>query len=801
MKHICIHGHFYQPPRENPWLESIEQQDSAEPYHDWNARVSAECYAPNATARLLDGQDRIVRIINNYARISFNFGPTLLSWLEQKQPEVYAAILQADRESRKRFGGHGSALAQAYNHLIMPLANPRDQETQVIWGLADFEHRFGRPAEGFWLPETAVDNASLALLARHGVRYTILSPYQAHSIRWDSSAWADATGGKIDPARPYLVRPTPDTEIAVFFYDGPVSQAVAFERLLENGDRFLQRLLNSTPDTKGPRLIHIATDGETYGHHHRHGEMALAYALEAAELHGAKLTNYGQFLAAHPPEYEARVIERSAWSCSHGVGRWSEDCGCATGAHPSWHQRWRKPLREAFDWLRDRAAAQFESTPLLRDPWAARNAYIRVVLDRSAATRAAFLAEFAASPLTPENEVAIWKQLELQRHALLMYTSCGWFFDDVGGLEGIQVLQYAGRAAQLLGELTGEPVEAEFLAQLAKVPSNDPESPDAAQIYQAHVEPSVATLEKLCAHYAISSLFTSDPAPARIFCYEHEPEVREQTVSGRVQLAVGVSRFTSEVTRESARLFYAALHYGDQNMSACVAEVRDGHPPEKAALLEAFGRADIPKVVRLLDRLGNTYTLHSLFKDQQRRILRDVLQETIDEWEGVHRRLYRENAPLVKFLGSVHMPLPRVLQVTAGVALNSCLHQALTAADIDPARVEALLDEAKAHGVNLDTTRLEFTFRQRLESAGRDFAQAPKDAAALHRFLTLVTISRRLPFPVSNWSAQNVCYQVLQKHLAKTNQSAQAGDAKAAAWIASFRTLAGALSIYLPEAS
>ncbi len=357
---VCIHGHFYQPPRENPWLEAVEFQESAYPYHDWNERISAECYAANARARILDGENRIAAIVNNYASMSFNFGPTLLSWLQTERPDVYAAILEADRASAARFSGHGSALAQPYNHMILPLADARDRLTQVAWGIRDFEHRFGRRPEGMWLPETAVDLPSLETLAAAGIRFTILAPHQATHVRTieaaGTAAWREVGEATLDPAQAYRVALPSGAEIAVFFYDGPVSRAVAFDPvLLSKGENLAERLLGAFVDTRAHvELVHVASDGETYGHHHRHGDMALAFALRTLESGSrARLTNYGEYLERHPPVEEVRIAERTSWSCAHGVERWRSDCGCQTGSHPGWSQTWRAPLRDALDGLRD----------------------------------------------------------------------------------------------------------------------------------------------------------------------------------------------------------------------------------------------------------------------------------------------------------------------------------------------------------------------------------------------------------------------------------------------------------------
>jgi alpha-amylase/alpha-mannosidase (GH57 family) len=574
---LCVHGHFYQPPRENPWSEGIEAQESAHPYHDWNARITAECYAPNAAARLFDGRGRIASIVNNYARMSFNFGPTLLAWLQAEAPAVYGAVLAADRASRERFSGHGGAMAQGYNHVIMPLANRRDKETQIVWGQRDFAQRFGRQAAGMWLPETAVDLESLDLMAAHGVRFTILEPHQARRVRALSPGsqtmpalslaahpaagargsagssgsfgstgalgaagssgsdhaergaprgrhWRDVSDGSIDSTRPYLVKLPSGRRIALFFYDGPIARAVAFERLLESGEGFAGRLLAAAPAEGHDRLVHVATDGETYGHHHRYGEMALAYALRQIEEGGAAtLTNYGEYLAAHPPVDQVEIVENSSWSCVHGVDRWREDCGCRIGGEAGWNQAWRAPLRQALDELRDEIAPLWEAAAgeIFAAPWQARDDYVTVLLDRSPAAVEAFLESHAAGAVpSGARRVRALALLEMQRHAMLMYTSCGWFFDDLGGLEAVQVLRYAARAAQLADELFGSHAERGLVRRLAWARSNDPRVGSGRDLYEARVLPSRVTAAQVAAHYAVRSLFGDLPNPVRLQGHE-----------------------------------------------------------------------------------------------------------------------------------------------------------------------------------------------------------------------------------------------------------------------------------------
>ncbi|MGN6385357.1 MAG: DUF3536 domain-containing protein, partial [Verrucomicrobiota bacterium] len=557
-KYVCVHGHFYQPPRENPWLETVELQDSAAPFHDWNERITSECYGRNTAARIFDGEGRIEGIVNNYAKISFNFGPTLLAWLREKMPWVHNAIVAADELSQKQFGGHGSAMAQNYNHMILPLANDRDKETQVIWGIKDFQFRFGRLPEGMWLAETAADSPTLEVLAKHGIKFTVLSPFQARAMRKvGETDWQDVNGGRIDPSRPYLMKLPSGQSITVFFYDAPVSQAVAFEKLLDSGEKFADRLLSAFSDQRDTdQLVNIGTDGESYGHHHRWGEMALAYALQYIESnHLARLTNYGEFLEKHPPEYEAQIHEGSAWSCSHGVGRWKENCGCNSGGHGDWNQNWRAPLRQALDRLRDELLPVYEEEgkKLLKDPWSARNDYISVILNREDANVDAFLQKHASHPLTDDEKVEVLKLMELQRHAMLMYTSCGWFFDELSGLETVQVIQYAARVIQLAEDLFNRNFEEGFLSILEHAKSNIKENGNGRDIYNKFVKPAMITWDNVVAHYAISSVFSAYEERTQVFLYSFEQQRRELAVEGKARLAVGTVDVRFDITRETKR--------------------------------------------------------------------------------------------------------------------------------------------------------------------------------------------------------------------------------------------------------
>ncbi len=803
MKYLCIHCHFYQPPRENPWLEQVELQDSAYPYHDWNERISAECYGPNLAARILDEQQRITRIVNNYSRISFNFGPSLLSWAAEHAPEIYRGIIEADHRSQKQFSGHGSAIAQAYNHIIMPLANSRDKRTQILWGIQDFTSRFGRAPEGMWLPETAVDNETLDLMAEAGLLFAILAPHQAKAIRPLSGGdWQDVTGSKIDPTRAYVFNAPGGKSIALFFYDGPISQAVAFEKLLDNGEKFATRLLGGFSDSRpNSQMVHIATDGETYGHHHKHGEMALAYALDYIESKkSARITNYGQFLQLAPPAWEVKIYERTAWSCVHGVERWRGDCGCNSG-RAGWNQAWRKPLREALDWLRDWVIPRFESmgATLLRDPWSARDAYIQIVLDRHPEIRERFGKEHFLRPLDASEQVLVWKLLELQRHAMLMYTSCGWFFDDLSGIETVQVIQYAGRVVQLAEQLFDEPVEAQFLERLACARSNLPEYGNGADVYQRYVKPSIVDLEKVGAHYSISSLFAPYGDRTDIFSYTVKRLDYHTRDAGKMRMAIGQANFTSKVTQESQVLTFWVVHFGDHNVAGGVKKFGGASAYKELieSISDSFSQVDIPEVVRMLDRRFNekTYSLRSLFRDEQRRIVRVILSSTVAEAEAAYLQLYEHHAALMRFLASLGTPMPREFTAAVEYALNSLLRRACSAEELDAERIRSLLREAEASHTTLDKTTLEFLLRHKIESLARRFIADSSNIESLENLRMALSITKQMPFPVSLWSVQNDIYALGGSVYARARRKASQGDRHAQDWLAAYVDLCELLAI------
>lgn len=792
--HVCIHGHFYQPPRENPWLGEIEIQDSAYPYHDWNERVSAECYAPNSATRILDDKKDIVDIVNNYARMSFDLGPTLLCWMEKHDRETYRAVLDADKESQGIFAGHGAAIAQAYSHMIMPLAGSQDKLTQVVWGIQDFKHRFRRDPEGMWLPETAVDLESLDLMAQNGVRFTILAPHQAKKIRMTGSKeWLDVSGGKVDTRRPYTVALPSGRTIAVFFYDGPISHDIAFGELLNDGEIFARRMLHAFSEEEGmAQIANVATDGESYGHHHRFGDMALAYCLDRIESGGeASLAVYGQHLEMYPPEYEAEIAESSSWSCVHGVERWRSDCGCDTGSHPNWNQKWRAPLREAMNWLRDRTVPLYEKemAAYVRDPWKARNDYISVVLDRSEENVEAYFSRHMLPGIALDRmeKVKLLKLQELQRHAMLMFTSCGWFFDDISGIESIQVMCYAGRVAQLAKDLFGKDLLPDFISILENAPSNLPEFKSGAKVYERFVKPAPLDLFKIGIHYAVSSLFENYPEVIRIGEYETQNQEAERLESIPQKLVLGRARIRSAATWEEESLSYAVLHLGDQRLVAGAARFTDeaSYVQLKNEIGEAFRKGDTAQVIRMVDKHfgDHNYSLWDLLRDKKREILSRLLATTLEEAEGSFRQIFENHYSIMDALKRNNIPLPRVFSTSVEFILNADCRESIEKEPLDLENLERIIREFEKWDIHPEETLLAHIASKRLEKIMGGLQENPEDITLLETFHGLLAILQDFVLGLNLWKTQNLYFDLCRQQRNPIEEKKRLGDPQAANWI------------------
>jgi alpha-amylase/alpha-mannosidase (GH57 family) len=802
-QYICIHGHFYQPPRENPWLNEVELQDSAYPYHDWNHRITAECYARNSASRILDHQDRIVDIVNNYSRISFNFGPTLLEWMEKEAHEVYEAILDADKKSMNLFNGHGSAIAQVYNHVIMPLANERDKQTQVIWGIRDFEARFNRKPKGMWCGETAVDTDTLEVLAEHGIEFTILSPYQAQSVRKiGDQRWEDARGARLDTKKAYKCNLPSGRSISIFYYDAPISQGIAFEGLLNNGIGFANRMIGALDGNNHPQLLNIATDGETYGHHHRYGEMGLSYCLHHIEVNKlAKLTIYAEFLEKFPPQYETRIIENSSWSCAHGVERWRSDCGCHTGGNYGWNQKWREPLRKAFDWLRDTLIPIFETDlqEFAEDPWQVRNDYIYVLRNRSEENVENFIRTHAKRELTENEKVKMLKLLEMQYHTLLMYTSCGWFFDEITGIESIQDIFYAARAIQLAKEITGKDFEPLFLELLHYVPSNVEEYGNAANAYDKVVRPAILDLMRVGAHFAVSSIFNKDPDKIKLYSYTAKTDHYENYKAGNHTLAIGKILLQSDVTWEKNEVSFAVLHLSDHNLFGGIGEYLDPESFEmmRKEIYSTFRKGNVHGIIVLMDKHFGThnYSFWHLFKDDQKKILDDVLEYNNIGVEGLFRQIYDNNYPIMQAIKELNMPLPKPLKIPVDFIINSKLEKIIKAHPIDIKELSATIEESQRLSADIDDLTLSFIVAERLNEIIILFSHALKDFTHLNMAINLLEEVKKLSIKIDPWEAQNIVFYMCKRYFPHFYQYKQQGDLQAELWCKLFSTLCENLNV------
>jgi alpha-amylase/alpha-mannosidase (GH57 family) len=766
---LCLHGHFYQPPRENPWIEAIEVQDTAEPFHDWNERIAAECYAPNGAARLKSAADRIVDIVNNYVHLSFNIGPTLLAWLERERPDVYGHVLAADALSVE-LRGHGNALAQGYNHAILPLeATSRDRLTQIRWGIADFRHRFHRMPEGFWLPETAADGETLAALVDEGIRFTVLSPFQAVRVRAPGGEWQDATGARFDPTRPYRVR-AGRGELVVFFYDGHIARDLAFGDALASPENLIRRLEGGFDPGRGhDELLTIAFDGETLGHHKKGGDEVLAAALRRLARHGdLELVNLGQALDRVPVEWEAEIAEGSSWSCAHGIERWRNDCGCQVGAEPGWSQAWRTPLRAALDALRASAGEVYEreARGIFADPWGARDRFVEVVLDPERRDAEDFLDREAGRALAPGEVVKALRLLEMERQTLLMFTSCGWFFAEISGLETVQILKYAARAIQLAREAAGVDLEPGFLAALAKAPSNRAELGDGRRVYETMVRPSVVSLEGVGAHLAIASSVREMEPEGKLFCFRYRLEGKRRAQSGPATLALGRLQLESAVTRDSLDALYCVLHFG-------AADFRCGlvpYPgPEQEAAIEGalFSRLEVVSFARMLrevDRYfpGRDYALRDLFLDERRRVAEVLLEGTMRRYEDDYLRIFEDNRRLMEFLREIDSPIPGPLRVAADVTLTRRVLRATGRAlggDMRLAEAEEDLLRAAQLARRLDARLHIAPVRRDVEELVRRRVDAvvAGQAAALRaaELVEILDLAQRLGLWLDLWDEQN----------------------------------------------
>ena len=785
-KKICIHGHFYQPPRENPWTGVIGRERSAAPWHDWNERITDECYQPNTAARILDSQGFIRSISNNYSRISCDFGPTLLTWLERARPKVYEDILRADIMARERFSGHGSALAHPFHHLILPLLSRADKETEVRWGIRDFEDRFGRFPEGMWLPEMAVDKETLSVLADQGISFTLLSPSQG-CIQQHTPRESTTRDGSIDTTVPYLCCLPGGAEISIFFQDAALSSQVAFGDLLGNGDRFSGRLLSADP---GEGLVHFATDGETYGHHRPFGEMALSWCLDRIESSApGTLTLYGEYLAAHPPEREVEIIECTSWSCPHGIGRWHEGCSCESGRHAGWSHGWRGPLRTAIQELSLSLTEIFsrEAGAFFNDPWSARDACIGLLRDRSPESIEKFFRDHASRAMDPGEQEKALALLEMARQGLAMQTSCAWFFDDIADREAVQILRSAARAIQIARDRTGTPLEQDFIRRLSAIPGNRPQYPDGGVVYRDCVLPLVLSPEHQASCLALIDSAGEGPHVLHADAYSGD-----FLSSGKLIPAHDLSLLVRPIR-------YCFMSTGKDAALLGLASASGIPPADVAGELRTILRKKgyTAAAEKFTTQFPRVFTFAEFPPDGRRLIVRSRLDRVTRAFNEAAEVLYERYAGNEEAGMDPRSASPLVTRL-AWYVLTGRLDTVLSSPD-------AAAEDLRRLAAAFSHWGIPDILRAQRPSSGRfitrlmeDWVCHPNDRDRLGTVVDTLTLIRTAGAACPVWNLQNLFIAVRDGPARTWETGAQFGNEEAVAWWEKFRALGHLLGVSVP---
>lgn len=736
-RYLTIHGHFYQPPRENPWTGEIEIQKSAAPSHDWNERILKECYDPNAHSRVLNGEGKIEDQVNNYAHMNFNMGPTLLNWIRFNHPDTYERIVQADKDSCERLEGRGNALAQVYNHIIMPLASPHDRVTQIEWGLKDFEYHFGRPAESIWLAETAINMDVVVDLIQAGVKYVIMAPTQFEAFREintdspyeNTQDWSYQAPHEMDTHQAYRIyprnekgQPICEGYLDAFFYDGPLSTAVSFENILKDANVFGDRIAGSFQDQGKPELLSIATDGESYGHHDKFGDMCLAYFFDRiAKKKNIEVVSYAWYLENHPPVLEAKLRnehnEGTAWSCAHGVGRWYRDCGCATGGEADWNQKWRTPLRDALDFLKNKLDEIFvQEMKLITDidPWDIRNQYVEVLIQNDLK----FTEQWVESRLSVQDENVGSKMLgllEMQKFGMYMYTSCGWFFNDFEGIEPVQNLKYARRAIELLENFTQDTGETEtqFLLHLRKAVTNESKI-DGEALYLREAVPRIQPEYRLIAGTLFNKSAVIKSCVRKI---QGDSSIRAEIVENRSHVLLWKVSF-QEISTWMTRKYWAYEVETESGENIVVFYPGDYEHEDLPAIDKIFKNS---QAVLKAFSTGKVIRLHNLYPDDLKELLD---RQTFDAFEDLCAEFidFRERHHLmVGLMTQQKVDLPDYIATPLKMSHNAKIHLLLKDLLVtnDAAKVKeirSLMEQSNEMGFKIDLRWIEKQFEERLLS-------------------------------------------------------------------------------------
>lgn len=845
-RYLCIHGHFYQPQRANPWLETIEMQGDAYPWHDWNEKINAECYMVNGSAHLLDSQNKLIKIFNNYSKISFNFGPTLLSWIKMHDRKTYASIINADIAGRSVFSGHGNAIAQIYNHVIMPLASKQDKIIEVAWAISDFEANFGRKPEGIWLSETAVDTETLEILADFGIKFTILSPNQAKQTRKiaknpESTSWFDVSDGSINTRMPYICRLPKDSSISIFFYDDSLSNKVSFGELLKNGETFAKNI-TGLPISKQelPEIIIIASDGETYGHHHQFGEMALSYCLDYIESKKlAKITVFGEYLQKYPPLYEVRIIENSSWSCDHGIHRWKQDCGCSSGSeqHPDWKQKWRAPLRGAIDWLARTNSSiyigevQKYLKPYIDSSDEAVKSFISIMDNRTGKSAEKFFSLFLKNPLEKPGRITFLKLLEAYRQCLLMQSSDGWFFDDISRIESIQILRHACRTMEILKDVTGRDLEPEFLKILKIAKSNLPEYGDGKSIYLLYVKKASSDFIKISARLALEILVSGEKEISdvcNIYSFEASEITYERIHMHDCTFIIGSAAVISKLTLESKNVIFAAYRYKNKNilnsanMSAFAKTSTDDNTLEIPSIsmqlrkfLESANKQnnaddfmDYANTGRDLSAIkdylakrfaGKLFTISDFIKDEQIDIVEKMMAShnssiypqmanILNEYKETLND-FKEKKMLNYFMDGI---FPNIYEFFGEYMLYNIIKKpGLSQKDI----FEMNWISEKIGIVNLiNLESLGIISTKKLNETIESFSVEPENMESLKNLADFFDIIVKLKIPLNIWKSQNMIFEIKENIYSLKAIEARTSN-KSMAWLSYFEKVLGHLNI------
>lgn len=777
--YVAIHGHFYQPPRENPWLDTIERQPSAYPYHDWNERIAAECYTPNTVSRILDPSGKIDDIVNNYEYINFNIGPTLFDWIEKYAPETYRRIIRADFVSRERNNGHGNAIAQNYSHMILPLADDNDLETQIAWGIDRFVARFNRYPEGMWMAETAANARVMAALVRHGIRYTILSPYQAQAIRkiGGDGHWTDVSFGTIDPRQPYRFfikdaagKSDAGKYIDIFFYDHRLATGVAFEHLLTNAGKFADAIHKAADMKRGKQIVQFAIDGESFGHHEPFGDMCLAaFFKHEVPKYGFKIINHAHYLELSPPAVEVELKagpggEGTAWSCAHGTGRWQRDCGCSTGGPSWWKQTWRAPLKKAFDNLRANLDEVFykEMGGIVKDPVAARNDYWELFADARAEVKERFFRKHLKDGVKEADRVKALKLLESQKNSMYMYTSCGWFFSEISGIEAVQNMRYAVRALELVEDYGAKPLLQTLLSDLAQAPSNIPEFRDGRTTFKRLVWPSIMTMDKIAAANVMSALLT-DPGRAWQPHTHRVESISSVSLQDRYRSAFGLARVTSRVTLESRLYAYYVTQFTPRDVRCYIKRMTEQAEFDVLRQrVEMTSKASLPEVFQ-----GKFVTWGDLLPEVSARIMSALVDKDLEGLRTRFMELFQQNRELFDALVMAGLELPYEIRGLVKYALSRLLLDEVLRRRGDWrsenfAQAKEYVDTARRFGVDFDATDANSLLT---EDALAEGEAVRGDLAARHfqNVIAILEIGKELGLSIRRDLVENIVLEILEE--------------------------------------